>query len=184
MKKFTCALVALLAAVLFLPASTVAAASLPERASVRDAPNDVVGHTPGQASIDLLRVTGWRSGNFLYGRMLARNVLPGAHSTQQFVLWLRTRSGVLYVTTAKNGVLNEPPVRPGRDSLCGIEDVTLNWNVTANVVQFKMPMSCFKERPVAWQVGGISSFGTRAQSWDQTGSETLAKFSPFFASTP
>ena len=54
MKKFACAIVAMLAAALFLPTATVSATSLLERAIVHDKAGDVRGVYPGKAGVDVV----------------------------------------------------------------------------------------------------------------------------------
>ena len=180
MKKFVCALAAMVAATLVLPVPQ-GSATLPKQTTFRDAVHDVRGTFPHKESIDILRVTGWRSGDFLYGRMVVANVMPG-RSTQQFVLWIRTPSGVLYLSTARNGALREAPTKVNSSARCDITSVPFNWGVDTNVLTWKMPMSCFAEHPRAWEMGGISSIGGRA-AWDQTGGR-FSEFTPPFANTP
>jgi len=182
MRKFTCALVALLAAALFLPTPLVTAASLPERGVVRDAHGDVIGHYEDSATIDIYKVSGWRTGGYLYGRMVVRNARVG-HPTQQFVLWVKTRSGKLYLSTARNGHLDEPPTPTNGSNLCPLSSVKFFWGSETDVLLWKMPMSCFKERPAAWLVAGSSSIG-RGAAWDQTGGRRPTEFSNAFANTP
>jgi len=188
MKKFTCALVALLGAALFLPAPTVTAAALPERATVRDALGDVRGSATGKHSIDISTVSGTRIGNYLIGRMKVANVHNDVDRDdgQLFVLWIETRGGVLYHVSARNKAAQEAPVRgDGDQTFCATEDVKLNWGVDTDVIVWKLPMRCFKEHPVAWRVGGISFIGRNQDAWDQTGGRrNQAKLSPLFANTP
>lgn len=182
MKKLACALAVLLPATLLASAPHVSAASLPESASVRDALHDVRGTADLKGTIDLHRVTGWRTGPYVYGRIRATNVLPGTHE-QQFVLWVKAPTGRIYLTTARDGVLQEPPTPTNGSPRCSLGSVRLGWNATADTVTFKMPVSCFKEHPNGWQVGAISSIPLSATAWDQTGGRT-SKFSPTFANTP
>ena len=189
MKKYTCALVALLGAALLLPASTVTAAGFPERAVVRDRAHDVRGASvPGRNSIDILNVSGTRVGGMLIGRMQVANVHNDVDSDsgQLFVLWVQTRGGVLYHVSARNKVAQEAPVRgDGDTTFCATEDVTVNWGVQTDVIVWKIPMRCFHEHPAAWRVGGISFIGRNQDAWDQTGgARNDAELSALFANTP
>jgi hypothetical protein len=181
MKKIACAVAALVpTAALVLSMPHVSAAPLPEIGVVRDGVHDVVGFDVRMNSIDLTKVVGWRRGGFLYGRIHTGNVLPGEHTGQQFVLWVKAPSGTLYLSTARNGILQEPPVRQGHNTLCA-SPTKVFWDSTNETVTWRMPMSCFVERPRGWRVGGVGSIG---HAWDQTGTRDLAKFSPLFANTP
>jgi hypothetical protein len=190
MKKFMCALAALLAAVLAVPSASVSAAGYPERAVVHDKAGDVRGIYPGKNSIDILSVSGTRVGGYLIGRMKVANVKPATddpNAAQMFVLWVQTRGGVTYFTTAANAAMQEPPTKDNNvgSTFCAAEDVILQWGVRLDVVTFKIPMRCFKEHPVAWRVGGITFTGPNQRAWDQTGGKMGdSKLSPLFANTP
>jgi len=189
MKKFACALAAILAATMFLPTATVSAASLPESATVHDKSGDVRGTYPAKNSIDIHSVSGTRSGGYVIGRMKVTNVKPATDNpsaVQVFVLWVEARNGATYFTTAAQGAVQEAPIRKNHaQSLCQVGDVKLGWGVDSDVVVFKIPMKCFKERPRAWRVGGIAFTGPNQSSWDQTGGRLDdAQLSPYFANTP
>jgi hypothetical protein len=145
MKKFTCALVALLATLLAVPSASVSAAGLPERATVRDKAGDVRGVYPGKNSIDILSVSGTRVGGYLIARMKVANVKPETddpNAIQMFVLWTETRGGVTYFTTAANAAMQEPPTKDNKvgSTFCAADDVVLQWGVASDVVVFMFPM--------------------------------------------
>lgn len=190
MKKFACAIVAMLAAALFLPTATVSATSLLERAIVHDKAGDVRGVYPGKHSIDILSVSGTRNGGYLIGRMKVANVRPKTDNpdgVQVFVLWVQTRGGATYFTTAAQAAVQEAPTKDNKagSTFCQPGDVKLGWGVDSDVVVYKIPMKCFKEHPAAWRVGGASFTGPNQRAWDQTGGRIGdSELSPYFANTP
>jgi len=188
MKRILCALVACMAAAVFLPASSVTAAALPESATIRDRAGDVRGSAPGRNSIDILKVSGTREGNYLIGRMRVANLHNDTDSNdgQLFVLWVQTRSGVTYQVSTRNQEPQTAPLRGDTDThFCARTDVIVKWQIDNDVVVWKIPMRCFKERPTAWRVGGISFIGRNQDAWDQTGGgQGESRLSGLFANTP
>lgn len=188
-KKSLCALVAFMAAAVFLPASTVAASALPESATFRDRIGDVRGPAiAGRNSIDIYRVSGTREGKYLIGRMRVANLHNDTDSTdgQLFVLWVQTRSGITYQVSTRNQEPQTAPLRGDTDRhFCARTDVIVKWHLDTDVVVWKIPMKCFKEHPVAWRVGGISFIGRNQEAWDQTGGgKGESRLSGLFANTP
>jgi len=188
MKKILCALVAFMAATIFLPAPTVTAAALPESATIRDRIGDVRGSATGRNSIDIYRVSGTRVGGYLIGRMRVANLHNDTDATdgQLFVLWVQTRSGITYQVSTRNQEAQSAPLRGNTDThFCARTDVIVKWHLDTDVVVWKIPMKCFKEHPVAWRVGGISFIGRNQDAWDQTGGgKGESRLSALFANTP